>query len=98
MKRYFISLLSITLLIAFGMMAQAKPRGEKGGPPPRGGMCPGMAMMDTNKDGKISLQEWQDFHTKYFKKLDKNGDGFLTQDERGPMGPMGPEEPETEKK
>jgi hypothetical protein len=97
MKKFFVSLLSIMLLVSFGIIAQARPKGDKGGPPPKGGRCPGMEIMDTDKDGKISLQEWQDFHAKHFKKMDKNGDGFLTKDEMGPMGPMeGPKGPKPE--
>jgi Ca2+-binding EF-hand superfamily protein len=43
--------------------------------------------MDTNKDGKISLDEWKAAHPNdqnaeaQFKKLDANGDGFLTKEE-----------------
>ena len=40
-------------------------------------------------DGKISLAEWEEAHKKMFKDMDKNADGFLTDDEmkKGPMGP-----------
>ena len=40
-----------------------------------------MHMIDTNKTGKISKEDWVAYHTKVFKALDKNGDGFLTPDE-----------------
>jgi len=38
-------------------------------------------MMDTNGDGKLSLDEFQAIHGRMFKYLDKNGDGQLTPDE-----------------
>lgn len=37
--------------------------------------------IDTNKDGKISLDEYTASCTERFKKLDTNGDGFLTKEE-----------------
>ena len=37
--------------------------------------------MDTNHDGKISKSEWMAFYEWRFKRLDKNGDGFITRDE-----------------
>jgi Ca2+-binding EF-hand superfamily protein len=37
--------------------------------------------MDTNKDGKISLDEYTASCVEHFKKLDTNGDGFLTKEE-----------------
>lgn len=40
---------------------------------------------DTNANGSLSMSEFQDFHAKksaeWFKKLDKNDDGNLTQEE-----------------
>jgi Ca2+-binding EF-hand superfamily protein len=40
-----------------------------------------MHMIDANKKGKISKEEWVAYHTRVFKALDKNGDGFLTPEE-----------------
>jgi Ca2+-binding EF-hand superfamily protein len=40
-----------------------------------------MHMIDTSKEGKISKQDWVAYHTRVFKALDKNGDGFLTPEE-----------------
>lgn len=37
-----------------------------------------MHMIDVNKEGKISKEEWVAYQTRVFKALDKNGDGFLT--------------------
>ncbi|MEW5424886.1 hypothetical protein [Amorphus sp. 3PC139-8] len=41
-------------------------------------------MLDTNGDGKLSLEEFQAVHTRMFNYLDKNGDGQLEMDEIGP--------------
>jgi Ca2+-binding EF-hand superfamily protein len=39
------------------------------------------ALMDTDGDGTISLQEWQAAHERIFKAMDANKDGTLTLDE-----------------
>jgi len=38
-------------------------------------------MIDTNKDGKISKDEWVAYQTRLFTALDKNKDGFLDVEE-----------------
>jgi len=70
------------------VFAQTKPS-----PPPRAGQAsqldPRMEQaidgmfreMDTDHDGRISKSEWMAFQEKQFKRLDKNGDGFITKDE-----------------
>lgn len=40
-----------------------------------------MHMIDTNKEGKISKEEWVAYQTRMFKALDKDGDGFLEPEE-----------------
>lgn len=50
-----------------------------------GGMKSGMPnceMMDANKDGKVSKEEFMKGHDEMFAKMDKNGDGVLDADER----------------
>ncbi len=48
-----------------------------GGPGPEQG--PGG--MDSDVDGSISKQEWTDFHSSMFTRMDANGDGLLTSDD-----------------
>jgi hypothetical protein len=40
-----------------------------------------MHMIDANKDGKVSKDEWVAYQTRLFMALDKNGDGFLDVEE-----------------
>jgi Ca2+-binding EF-hand superfamily protein len=39
------------------------------------------ALIDTDNDGTISLQEWQAAHERIFKAMDANKDGTVTLDE-----------------
>jgi len=41
-----------------------------------------LEQMDTNKDGQIDLNEYLSHAEKRFAKLDANGDGFITKQER----------------
>jgi predicted nucleotidyltransferase len=36
-----------------------------------------MLLMDTNKDGKVSKEEWMGFMEREFDRLDTNHDGFV---------------------
>jgi hypothetical protein len=49
-------------------------------------MNPLLAILDTDRDGKISSSEI-DQAVAVLRKMDKNGDGDLTREELGPMGP-----------
>ncbi len=40
-----------------------------------------VAKMDTNRDGKISRDEWSRYHREKFKKADTNRDGFIDKNE-----------------
>jgi len=61
-----------------------------------GGMDKGMegcgknmgAMMDTDKDGKVSKDEFTKHHDEMFAQMDTNKDGTLDQSEMGHMGKM----------
>src|SRR5262245_363753 len=78
-----ISIGVLTLAVAGTLAAQqgTAPRGERrmGGP----------AQMDSNKDGKISKDEWKGPADR-FTQLDSNGDGYLTRDEMAAGGRGGP--------
>ncbi|GAB4423042.1 MAG: hypothetical protein OHK0011_02660 [Turneriella sp.] len=64
-------------LAGFAVQAQ-NPPGKPGRKRP-GGM-PGrmLEMMDTNKDGKISKEEWQAHHEQRFTEMDADKDGSIT--------------------
>ena len=51
---------------------------------PMEGKC-GMSMMDTNKDGKVSKEEFMKAHEAMFDQMDANKDGFIDKDEMGKM-------------
>ena len=86
--RAILIVVGIILMVYGGLLfAQAQPSPpDRGGPPadrdPRiEQMLDRMFQdMDTDHDGKISKKEWMDFHEKQFKRIDKNGDGFITKD------------------
>ena len=42
-----------------------------------------IVMLDSNDDGKLSLEEFQAVHARMFKYFDKDGDGQLTEEEIG---------------
>lgn len=50
------------------------------------GKC-GAAMMDDNKDGKVSKEEFTKHHEAIFAQMDANKDGVIDKDEMGKMKP-----------
>jgi len=63
----------------------AKPmEGKCGGMKAGEGKC-GMSMMDANKDGKVSKEEFVKQHEAMFGTMDANKDGFLDNTEMGKM-------------
>jgi hypothetical protein len=61
-----------------GMMGRGRGMMRRGGGIPLRII---FALMDTDSDGTISLQEWQTAHERIFKAMDANHDGTLTLDE-----------------
>lgn len=59
-------------------LAQGKGPGPKGASGPRAGM---FQMMDTNKDGKVTKDEFLGRASPFFERFDANGDGSVTKDE-----------------
>jgi hypothetical protein len=79
MKRliiFVIGLVALTALQNADLYAQ----------PPHPGKSP-VEMMDTDGDGKVSKAEWTAFHAKMFMDMDKDGDGYLSDDELRPPRP-----------
>jgi hypothetical protein len=62
-----------------GMMGRGMMGGGAMGPPVMMRMI--FALMDSDGDGTISLQEFQAAHERIFKAMDGNKDGRLTQEE-----------------
>jgi hypothetical protein len=85
MKRSIIFVIGLAALIAF-------LNADSNAQPPHPGKSP-VEMMDTDGDGKISKAEWAAFHEKIFKDMDKNGDGYLSDNEmQPPRGKMNEED------
>ncbi len=89
---------------AIPSLAQQANGDKPPAPGPRGPMAFAMSLLDTNKDGKITRDEFDADKAKIFAEIDKNGDKKLSYDEvkawakdvmakmpeRGPgMGPAG---------
>jgi hypothetical protein len=75
-----------TLLFTVAGLAYAGGMGMK----KMEGGCAGMmeSMMDANKDGKVSKEEFIKHHEEMFTTMDKNKDGALEKSEMGMMGDM----------
>lgn len=73
-----ISKLLLSVFLATFALSAEKPEGKPGRKGPAG--MPGrmLEMMDTNKDGKVSKEEWQAHHDQRFTEMDTNKDGAIT--------------------
>lgn len=68
---------SMAALLAVGLAGVGAAQDKKGQPPPSGMITLTFATIDSTMDKKISKAEWE----AYFVKLDKDNDGFLTEQE-----------------
>jgi len=75
MKKTLLSSTIVLSLVAFG----ASLAYAEGGP--RGGQRPSFAQIDTNGDGALTLEEFQNQGQAKFAETDTNGDGQLDVDE-----------------
>lgn len=81
--------------LSMASFTMAQDQGEQQRPPREGGFLPSFEEMDTNKDGKVSLDEYQASMAQMMKRrfdmLDTDKDGALTAEElkagRQPRGP-----------
>lgn len=72
------------LIPAVGLfaLASASYAQQPASPPPQGKPSQiFMQQMDTNKDGKVSKEEFLRPQEEMFKHIDKDGDGFITETE-----------------
>lgn len=85
-KLSFITMVSIAAL-SFSSAAFAGDKMHmKGMKGMKGGHHMMHSLMDSNKDGAVSEQEFQAFRDQHFAKADKNGDGNLTSKEFAALG------------
>ncbi len=74
--------IAVGAVLAFGVVHAAEDQQDM---PPMGGPEGNIKIMDTDKDGKVSQDEYlahaRQRAERLFKMLDSNGDGFLTKDE-----------------
>ena len=79
MKKTIFTVICLLICTAFLMSAYSKPK-EKECPMKGKGMG-NFEAMDADKDGKISKEEWTNFHNKMFDDADTNKDGSLDKKE-----------------
>lgn len=101
-RKKYLATAALAVIVASPVFAQDDAgQGER---PRRNRPDPGAVFdqMDTNKDGKVSEEEFTTAAAKRaqetFKRMDKDGDGSLTKEEfqlpRRPGGPGGPGRPD----
>jgi hypothetical protein len=85
-KRMIVLVITVLFVIG-GMVGTAAAQRENDMPPPSQQRATAdarraeakrlMTLMDTNKDGKVSKEEWTSFMDREFDRLDTNHDGFV---------------------
>ncbi len=80
MRELLASILTLSLLaVAVPALAQQKPEGQEPGAAKKSRRAR-FQEMDTNKDGKVSREEWKR-RPRAFDRLDANYDGYITRQE-----------------
>ncbi len=67
------TVLALALAALFVVIIPAKAKEERG--------SNRLEKMDTDKDGKVSKDEWTAYYSERFTELDADGNGFITEDE-----------------
>jgi Ca2+-binding EF-hand superfamily protein len=82
MTQHKLLIVAIAGLLTSGFaLADHHDGGMHGDEMHEGGMSPMFSQFDTNKDGRISLQEAQEGTARLFKEIDTNNDGFISKEE-----------------
>lgn len=86
-RKIVLAILVISALLAVGGLVGTVAAQKSTAPPPsesKGAVVAGvpaakqlLLLMDTNKDGKVSKEEWMKFMSDEFDRLDANHDGFV---------------------
>ena len=81
--RLFSLFATLVFFFSFSLTAMHHPGGKKHKRGKHRGkhMKRMLQKIDTNKDGKISKQEWSTHHEQRFAEIDANKDGNLTKEE-----------------
>lgn len=74
---------TLSAILTFALIAPALADESKLIPTPAAKKeAPKKPKLDADGDGRTSLQEHLDWQKLYFQKIDTNGDGFITKEER----------------
>lgn len=76
MKKIALMVFTAVLVVTFCIPGFARRKGKKGNK-----KANFMEQFDTDKDGKISMDEWLEKSKARFKKMDTNSDGFIDKNE-----------------